>query len=31
MDAVAAGDQSVFERFAGMLDIFDPGFNIVLP
>jgi len=31
MDVVAAGDQSVFERFVGMLDVFDPGFNIVLP
>lgn len=31
MDAIAAGDPSVFERFVGMLDIFDPGFNIVLP
>jgi alkyl sulfatase BDS1-like metallo-beta-lactamase superfamily hydrolase len=25
------GDSSVFERFIGMLDMFDPGFNIVLP
>ncbi|MFB3763899.1 MAG: alkyl/aryl-sulfatase [Methanotrichaceae archaeon] len=26
-----AGDSSVFERFIGMLDMFNPGFNIVLP
>lgn len=25
------GDSSVFERFLGMLDEFDPGFNIILP
>lgn len=31
MDAVVSGDSSVFERFVGMLDVFDPGFNIVLP
>jgi alkyl sulfatase BDS1-like metallo-beta-lactamase superfamily hydrolase len=31
MDVVASGDQSLFERFVGMLDVFDPGFNIVLP
>ncbi len=28
---IATGDSSVFERFIGMLDVFDPGFNIVLP
>jgi alkyl sulfatase BDS1-like metallo-beta-lactamase superfamily hydrolase len=28
---ITAGDSSVFERFIGMLDVFDPGFNIVLP
>jgi alkyl sulfatase BDS1-like metallo-beta-lactamase superfamily hydrolase len=31
MDAVISGDTSVFEKFFGMLDLFDPGFNIVLP
>jgi len=25
------GDSSVFERFVGMLDVFNPGFNIILP
>lgn len=30
-DVVTAGDGSVFGRFTGMLDLFDPGFNIVLP
>jgi alkyl sulfatase BDS1-like metallo-beta-lactamase superfamily hydrolase len=30
-DVIASGDSSVFERFIGMLDVFDPGFNIVLP
>lgn len=25
------GDSSVFERFTGMLDMFNPGFNIILP
>ena len=30
-DVIVAGDSSLFERFIGMLDVFDPGFNIVLP
>jgi alkyl sulfatase BDS1-like metallo-beta-lactamase superfamily hydrolase len=30
-DVVTSGDSSVFDRFVGMLDVFDPGFNIVLP
>jgi len=30
-DVTTIGDSSVFERFIGMLDVFDPGFNIVLP
>ncbi len=30
-NVTATGDSSVFERFTGMLDVFDPGFNIVLP
>ena len=30
-DVITTGDASVFERFIGMLDVFDPGFNIVLP
>jgi len=25
------GDSEVFDRFRGMLDVFDPGFNIVIP
>ena len=25
------GDASVFEGFVGMLDLFDPSFNIILP
>jgi alkyl sulfatase BDS1-like metallo-beta-lactamase superfamily hydrolase len=25
------GDSAVFERFVGMLDVFDPVFNIILP
>lgn len=25
------GDSAVFERFTGMLDMFNPGFNIILP
>jgi len=29
--AATEGDASVFERFVGMLDVFDPSFNIVLP
>jgi len=30
-DVITSGDSSVFDRFVGMLDVFDPGFNIVLP
>jgi len=30
-NVTTAGDSSVFERFIGMLDVFDPGFGIVLP
>lgn len=30
-DVITTGDSSVFERFIGMLDVFNPGFNIVLP
>ena len=30
-DVITTKDSSVFERFIGMLDVFDPGFNIVLP
>jgi alkyl sulfatase BDS1-like metallo-beta-lactamase superfamily hydrolase len=30
-DVITNGNASVFERFIGMLDVFDPGFNIVLP
>ena len=30
-DVTTIGDSSVLERFIGMLDVFDPGFNIVLP
>jgi len=30
-DVIRTGDSSVFERFVGMLDVFDSGFNIVLP
>jgi alkyl sulfatase BDS1-like metallo-beta-lactamase superfamily hydrolase len=30
-DVITSGDASVFERFVGMLDVFDPGFNIVPP
>jgi len=30
-DVITTGDSSVLERFIGMLDVFDPGFNIVLP
>lgn len=25
------GDSGIFNRFVGMLDVFDPGFNIVIP
>ena len=31
LDAAVTGDALLFERFVGMLDLFDPGFNIVLP
>jgi alkyl sulfatase BDS1-like metallo-beta-lactamase superfamily hydrolase len=30
-DVITTGDSSVFEQFIGMLDVFDPGFNIALP
>ncbi|MFZ3149889.1 MAG: alkyl sulfatase dimerization domain-containing protein [Methanothrix sp.] len=30
-DVITEGDAFVFERFIGILDVFDPGFNIVLP
>ena len=30
-DVTFAGDGTVFEQFVGMLDLFDPSFNIVLP
>jgi len=30
-NVTTTGDLSVFERFTGMLDVFRPGFNIVLP
>ena len=30
-NVTTAGDSSVFERFVGMLDVFNPGFNIILP
>jgi alkyl sulfatase BDS1-like metallo-beta-lactamase superfamily hydrolase len=30
-DVNTTGDPSVFERFIGMLDVFKPGFNIILP
>jgi alkyl sulfatase BDS1-like metallo-beta-lactamase superfamily hydrolase len=30
-DVKTTGDQSVFEQFVGMLDLFSPGFNIILP
>jgi alkyl sulfatase BDS1-like metallo-beta-lactamase superfamily hydrolase len=31
VDVTPDGDASMFERFVGMLDMFDPSFNIVLP
>jgi alkyl sulfatase BDS1-like metallo-beta-lactamase superfamily hydrolase len=31
VDVINTGDSFVFERFIGMLDVFDAGFNIVLP
>jgi len=30
-DVITTGDSSVFKRFIGMLDVFNPSFNIVLP
>ena len=30
-DVKTTGDASVFDRFIAMLDVFDPGFNIVTP
>ena len=30
-NVTTTGDSSVFEEFAGMLDVFKPGFNIILP
>lgn len=30
-DVTTTGDPSIFEQFIGMLDVFDAGFNIVLP
>ncbi len=30
-DVKTTGDAAVFDRFVGMLDVFDPGFNIVTP
>jgi len=30
-DVITTGDASVFERFIGMLDVFNSGFNIILP
>ena len=30
-DVTTTGDAAVFDRFVGMLDVFDPGFNIVIP
>ena len=30
-EMTTTGDSSVFERFIGMLDVFDPSFNIILP
>jgi alkyl sulfatase BDS1-like metallo-beta-lactamase superfamily hydrolase len=30
-EVITTGESVVFERFIGMLDVFDPGFNIVLP
>ena len=30
-DVVTTGDSAVWDRFVGMLDVFDPGFNIMIP
>jgi len=30
-DVKTSGDSAVFDRFVGMLDVFNPGFNIVIP
>ena len=30
-DMTTTGDHFVFEQFVGMLDVFDAGFDIVLP
>ncbi len=30
-NVILEGDASVFDKFVGMLDLFDPSFNIVLP
>jgi len=30
-DVTTSGDADVFDRFVSMLDVFDPGFNIVTP
>jgi len=30
-EVTTTGDSSVFDRFIGMLDVFDPSFNIILP
>ncbi len=30
-DVTTTGDSEVFDRFVGMLDVFNPGFNIVTP
>ncbi|HOL41683.1 MAG TPA: alkyl sulfatase C-terminal domain-containing protein, partial [Methanospirillum sp.] len=30
-DVTITGDSGLFDRFVSMLDVFDPGFNIVLP
>lgn len=31
VDVTTTGDAAVFDRFVAMLDLFDPGFNIVIP
>ena len=31
VDVTTSGDSGIFDRFVAMLDVFDPGFNIVLP
>jgi len=30
-DVLSTGDSEIFDRFVNMLDVFDPGFNIVIP